>query len=41
LFKTFEYLAPHLPEKFQVSHATLRRHWRKWRGSKPPGAEPK
>lgn len=41
LFKTFEYLAPHLPEKFQVSHATLRRHWREWRGSKPPGASSK
>jgi hypothetical protein len=38
LFETFECLAPHLPEQFLVSRQTLRRHWRKWRGSKPPGA---
>jgi len=34
LFKTFEYLAPHLPEKFQVSPSTLRQLWRKERGLK-------
>jgi len=35
LFETFECLAPHLPEQFQISRGTLRRRWREWRrGSK-------
>jgi hypothetical protein len=34
LFEAFQCLAPHLPEKFQVSRPTLRRRWREWRGSK-------